>query len=131
MKKYSNVARYGLVFCLLLAVASSASAKKKVQAKLFDTFLQAAFLYDKKLTLVFNFTGTRNRIEVPIENLIDDDAIEVLKSEIDTDMIRPSETKGHQIVHFYIFDVSYNKKDTEMLVNQASPYFFSNSKSID
>ena len=33
MKKYSNVARYGLVFCLLLAVASSASAKKKVQAK--------------------------------------------------------------------------------------------------
>jgi len=104
---------------------------KKVQAKLFDTFLQAAFLYDKKLTLVFNFTGTRNRIEVPIENLIDDDAIEVLKSEIDTDMIRPSETKGHQIVYFYIFDVSYNKKDTEMLVNQASPYFFSNSKSID
>ena len=95
---------------------------KKVQAKLFDTFLQAAFLYDKKLTLVFNFTGTRNRIEVPIENLIDDDLIDVIKSEADikevlkseVDMIRPKEKKGHQSDSFIV--ICYILRDASWLL---------------
>ena len=40
---------------------------KKYQAKLFDTFLIAAYLYDKKLKIAFNFSGKKNTISVPLD----------------------------------------------------------------
>lgn len=66
---------------------------KKFQADLFDTFLQAAFLYDKKLTVVFNFTREQSTLDIPIENLIDDDCIEIARGSAE---VRPEGTKPHQ-----------------------------------
>lgn len=40
---------------------------KKYQAKLFDTFLVAVYLYDDKIKLVFNFTGQNNTVDVPLD----------------------------------------------------------------
>lgn len=39
---------------------------KKYQAKLFDTFLISAYLYDDKLKLVFNFSGKKNTVNIPL-----------------------------------------------------------------
>lgn len=39
---------------------------KKTQAKLFDTFLTAVYIYDNDLRIVFNFTGKKNTIKVPL-----------------------------------------------------------------
>lgn len=54
---------------------------KKFQAKLFNYFLRAAYLYDRKLTIVFSFAGSGNKIDVPIEDLVDDDSLEVIADE--------------------------------------------------
>ncbi|MCF8017790.1 MAG: recombinase family protein [Vallitaleaceae bacterium] len=40
---------------------------KKYQAKLFDTFLIAVYLYDNKLKIAFNFSGKKNTISVPLD----------------------------------------------------------------
>lgn len=40
---------------------------KKFQSKLFDNFLIAVYIYDTDLRLVFNFTGKKNTIKIPIE----------------------------------------------------------------
>lgn len=39
---------------------------KTYQAKLFDTFLIAAYLYDGKIKIVFNFTGKKKAVTVPL-----------------------------------------------------------------
>lgn len=39
----------------------------KFRIKLFDTFLVAVYLYDKSLKIVFNFTGKRNSIRIPLK----------------------------------------------------------------
>lgn len=40
---------------------------KKYQAKLFDTFLISVYLYDNKLKLVFNFSGKKNTVNIPLD----------------------------------------------------------------
>ena len=40
---------------------------KKYQAKLFDTFLLAVYLYEDNIKLVFNFTGKNSFVDVPID----------------------------------------------------------------
>ncbi|MDF2984937.1 MAG: Site-specific recombinase, invertase Pin s [Eubacterium sp.] len=40
---------------------------KKFQSKLFDTFLTAVYIYDNDLRIVFNFTGKKNTIEIPLK----------------------------------------------------------------
>ena len=45
---------------------------KKYQAKLFDTFLIAVYLYDdKKLKIVFAFGGKKNAVTIPLEKIAD------------------------------------------------------------
>lgn len=42
---------------------------KKFQAKLFDTFLRAVYLYDDHLKIVFTFTGSENSVTLPASEL--------------------------------------------------------------
>ena len=42
---------------------------KKFQAKLFDTFLRAVYLYDDHLKIVFPFTGSENSVTLPASEL--------------------------------------------------------------
>ena len=45
---------------------------KKSQAKLFDTFLVAVYVYDDDLKIVFSFSGQKNVVSVPIDaSLVD------------------------------------------------------------
>lgn len=39
---------------------------KKYQAKLFDTFLIAVYVYDDELKIVFSFTGKKNTVRIPL-----------------------------------------------------------------
>lgn len=41
---------------------------KRYQAKLFDTFLVAVYVYDDHLKIVFSFTGNKNVISVPLDS---------------------------------------------------------------
>jgi hypothetical protein len=58
---------------------------KKYQAKLFNTFLIAVYLYDKKIKIAFNFSGKKNTIQVPLDattvDNIDNDAPEGCSSD--------------------------------------------------
>ena len=40
---------------------------KKYQAKLFDTFLVAVYVYDDDLKIVFSFSGNKNTVRVPLD----------------------------------------------------------------
>ena len=40
---------------------------KKYQAKLFDTFLVAVYLYDDDMKIVFSFSGKQNTVRVPLD----------------------------------------------------------------
>ena len=40
---------------------------KKYQARLFDTFLIAVYLYDNEMRIVFSFSGKKNTVTVPLE----------------------------------------------------------------
>lgn len=42
-------------------------ADKKYQAKLFDTFLVAVYVYDDDLKIVFSFSGNKNTVRVPLD----------------------------------------------------------------
>ena len=71
---------------------------KKYQAKLFDTFLRAVYLYDDHLKIVFSFTGPTNAIDLPvsesdsISNFIDLDGEDFLGEKVRLDA-----TLVHQI----------------------------------
>ena len=43
---------------------------KKYQARLFDTFLVAVYVYDDDLRLVFSFSVNKNTIQIPIESAV-------------------------------------------------------------
>lgn len=43
---------------------------KKYQARLFDTFLVAVYVYDDDLRLVFSFSGSKNTVQIPIESAV-------------------------------------------------------------
>ena len=43
---------------------------KKYQARLFDTFLVAVYVYDNDLRLVFSFSGSKNTVQIPIESAV-------------------------------------------------------------
>lgn len=46
---------------------------KKYQAKLFDTFLVAVYVYDDDLKIVFSFSGKKNTVHVPLDaSLVDE-----------------------------------------------------------
>lgn len=47
---------------------------KKYQAKLFDTFLVAVYLYDDDLKIVFSFSGKKNTVRIPLDASIVDNA---------------------------------------------------------
>jgi hypothetical protein len=49
---------------------------KKYQARLFDTFLIAVFLYDDGLKLVFGFPGGKHTIDIPLDDILADDVEE-------------------------------------------------------
>lgn len=53
---------------------------KKFQAKLFDTFLRAVYLYDDEYKLVFNYAG-ENTLEVPIIEVLDSPALDAVYEE--------------------------------------------------
>lgn len=42
-------------------------ANKKYQAKLFDTFLVAVYVYDDDLKIVFSFSGNKNTVRIPLD----------------------------------------------------------------
>ncbi|RKJ70830.1 hypothetical protein D7X33_22815 [Butyricicoccus sp. 1XD8-22] len=45
---------------------------KKYQAKLFDTFLVAVYVYDDDMKIVFSFSGRKNTVGVPLDaSLVD------------------------------------------------------------
>ncbi len=44
---------------------------KRYQAKLFDTFLVAVYLYDGNMKIVFSFSGSKNTVDVPLEDVVD------------------------------------------------------------
>ena len=45
---------------------------KKYQAKLFDTFLVAVYVYDDDMKIVFSFSGRKNTVSVPLDaSLVD------------------------------------------------------------
>lgn len=44
---------------------------KKYQARLFDTFLVAVYLYDDDMKIVFSFSGDKNTIRIPLNQSID------------------------------------------------------------
>ncbi len=54
---------------------------KKFQSKLFDAFLRAAYLYDGNLKLVFSYPGDENTMEIPMENLVEDETLTVIAEE--------------------------------------------------
>lgn len=45
---------------------------KKYQARLFDTFLLAVYVYDDNLRIVFSFSGSKNTVDIPLDAAIDD-----------------------------------------------------------
>ncbi len=45
---------------------------KKYQAKLFDTFLVAVYLFDNELKIVFGFSGKKNSVTLPLDISSDD-----------------------------------------------------------
>ena len=47
---------------------------KRFQAKLFDTFLVAVYLYDDHLKIVFSFSGDKNTLTLPIDSSILDNS---------------------------------------------------------
>lgn len=55
-------------------------ADKRYQAKLFDTFLVAVYLYDDDLKIVFSFSGKKNTVRVPLDASIVDNAQDSSKS---------------------------------------------------
>ena len=52
---------------------------KKSQAELFDMFLKAAFLYDDKLRIVFQFPREHDSIDVPIERIAGNKGLTAVK----------------------------------------------------
>lgn len=54
---------------------------KQTQAELFDLFLQAAFLYDDKLRIVFHLAGEKDSMDIPIEEMAGDKGLEEIKAE--------------------------------------------------
>ena len=40
---------------------------KKYQARLFDTFLVAVYVYDDELKIVFSFSGKKNTVRIPMD----------------------------------------------------------------
>ena len=63
---------------------------KKYQARLFDTFLVAVYVYDDELKIVFSFSGDKNTVRITLESMpetVEDDASNV----------RLSSTFPHQI----------------------------------
>ena len=63
---------------------------KKFQAKLFDVFLRAVYLYDDHLKIVFSFTGDRNSIDLPVKK-IDESSEDITQGKV-----RLMFSKGHQ-----------------------------------
>ena len=47
--------------------------------ELFNTFLEAAYLYDDRLRLVFNYTGKLNDAEFPLSDLMETDSLESIE----------------------------------------------------
>ena len=45
---------------------------KKYQARLFDTFLTAVYVYDDDLRIVFSFSGNKNTVNIPLNAAVDD-----------------------------------------------------------
>ena len=45
---------------------------KKYQARLFDTFLTAVYVYDDDLRIVFSFSGSKNTVSIPLNSSVDD-----------------------------------------------------------
>ena len=41
---------------------------KKFQAKLFDTFLVAVYVYDDDMKIVFSFSGKKNTVRIPVDS---------------------------------------------------------------
>lgn len=60
-----NVTREQIIFWME-SVRDGDVNDKQYQAKLIDSFLIAAFLYDKELKIVFNYTGEANTISFPL-----------------------------------------------------------------
>ena len=40
---------------------------RSYQAKLFDTFLVAVYLYDDDMKIVFSFSGKQNTVRIPLD----------------------------------------------------------------
>lgn len=45
---------------------------RSFQRELFGTFLEAAYLYDDRLRLIFNYTGETNEVDYPLSDLLPD-----------------------------------------------------------
>lgn len=68
--------------------------EKQTQAELFDIFLQAAFLYDDKLRIVFRLAGEKDSLEVPIEEIAGNKGLEEIKGILPEEFgqVKPSPT---------------------------------------
>ena len=81
---------------------------KKYQAKLFDTFLRAVYLYDDHLKIVFSFTGPTNSVDLPvsesdsISSFIDCDGEDFLGEKVRLDA-----TLVHQIAAAFFGAAAY------------------------
>ena len=80
---------------------------KKYQAKLFNTFLIAVYLYDNKLKLVFNFTGKKNTVNIDldtsvIENIEKDEPL--LKGSSGSPMVEHRGAYTNTDSSIYIYD---------------------------
>lgn len=63
---------------------------KKFQARLFDTFLRAVYLYDDHLKIVFSYTGDKNYVDMPFD-------IDSPGDKIFEDGVRITDQTVHQI----------------------------------
>ena len=64
----SDVSKERVIFWLQ-SFRSGDVTSKKFQAKVIDIFVQAIYLYDGELRLVFNYTGNNNSVTIPLADV--------------------------------------------------------------
>ena len=87
--------------------------------ELFDTFLEAAYLYDDRLRLVFNYTGEKSEIEYPFREIMNTSSADLASSGSDSVQYGPpqrSDTNHRAVILYmirgkFVLDIQLKEKD--------------------
>lgn len=77
---------------------------KQYQGKLFNTFLVAAYLYDKKIKIVFNFSGKKNSVDIPLTKSVVGDVESSSECSYKSSSAPPEESQTNHEATIYMVD---------------------------